>query len=319
VQPENTRQGAAPPWPDGIKAVAVVVTHNRANLLGQCLEALERQTTPVYVVVVDNASVDDTASVLSKAAQAWRGRLQVIRSAVNLGGAGGFALGMEFALRFNPRWLWLMDDDSRPQTDALGKLLEAEDRARKLADGRALGFLASQVLWRDQTLHRMNEPGRLGRAAGYARAPGLEEVDYASFVSVLVRTEAVRTCGLPIADFFLGSDDVEFTWRLTRHGLPGFYVHDSRVYHLTAANAGMNIWKMPVTPDNVEQWTVKARNLVAVNRRRPWGWLREPVRALLLRIVWAVQGMDPALRRRLCEAVREGLRWQYEPLIRYPD
>jgi hypothetical protein len=300
----------------GASVVAVVVTYNRRTLLARCIAALRAQEGGLErILVLDNASTDGTGAMLEAAAREPGIPLDVLRSSRNLGGAGGFAEGMAAAFAAGANWLWLMDDDSEPEPAALPQLLEAAARVR--SQGRAtIGFLASLVLWRDGTRHRMNAPGRVSRRALAPAPEGLVAVDYASFVSILVSREAVVACGLPIAEFFIGSDDVEYTWRLTKAGFVGYEVSASRVRHLTVRNAGMTLWDLQVTSADVETWAIKIRNLVAVNRRRPFGRLREVLRLVLLDLVWRQRGMDPRLRRRLVKAAREGLTWKYERLIR---
>lgn len=311
------------------RVVAVVVTYNRRRLLEQCLASICSQTlAPTAVVVVDNGSTDGTSELLAALAFGPGVPVAVLRSSENVGGAGGFALGMERALGHDPEWLWLMDDDAVPEADALERLInvsrvlgqDAGSPGQGEQDGRCgVGFLASRVLWTDGSAHVMNAPGRLAGGRDRPALPGVEAVDYASFVSVLVRADAVRRCGLPVAEFFLGSDDVEYTWRLTRSGFRGFLVEASRVRHLTARNEGMDVWHLQVGPGDLEKWAIKTRNLVAVNRRRRWGWVREGVRVALLPLVWRLRGMGEKERRRLSQAAREGLFWHYEPLIRFPQ
>jgi len=69
----------------------VVVTFNRADLLGRTLDGLGAQThQPDAVIVVDNASTDHTREVLD----AYSGlKLQRIHLDTNTGGAGGFRAG----------------------------------------------------------------------------------------------------------------------------------------------------------------------------------------------------------------------------------
>ena len=94
---------------------AVVVTHRRPDELAKSLDALTAQTrTPDHLVVVDN---DDDERVRDLVAG------QPIPSTYlgsrrNLGGAGGFALGMLHALAQGADWLWLADDDGRPQDES---------------------------------------------------------------------------------------------------------------------------------------------------------------------------------------------------------
>jgi hypothetical protein len=302
------------------RVVAVVVTHNRQLLLSSCLRALRQQTIPPEtILVVDNASTDGTASFLAAETEVPGPRLLVHRSEDNLGGAGGFALGVQRGLTLAPAWLWLMDDDSEPEPEALARLLEAAILIESTRWGGAIGFLASRVLWKDGAPHRMNVPGRLSRKPVSVLAPGLEPVDYASFVSLLVSAPAAAACGLPIAEFFIGSDDVEYTLRLTRAGYAGYHVEASRVKHLTRDNTGMKLWRPEVTPGEVDKWALKTRNLVAVNRRRTGGWFRESARMLLLPLVWWWHGVPGPVRHRLVYAGWSGLFWRYEKLIRFAD
>jgi len=215
--------------------VAVVVTYNRLGKLKRCLAALAAQTVPVDVaVVIDNASTDGTAAYL-RAPRDDGLRLKVIRSTRNVGGAGGFAKGMEVAYRAGADWLWLMDDDTIPQPNALDELLAADARL----GGRA-GFLASVPVWTDGRPHPMNAPGALFRnrreqALCYRCLPlGCLPVRNATFVSILFRRGYLRRHGLPVAEFFIWSDDVEYTLRGAGRELQ-VVVPASRVLHDTAA------------------------------------------------------------------------------------
>ncbi|MBP0575803.1 glycosyltransferase, partial [Mycobacterium tuberculosis] len=78
---------------------------------------LDRQTRrPDSIVVVDNASTDETASVLGH----WQGAGRTtITMDHNVGGAGGFYRGMRFAYDQGADWVWMMDDDGVPAATAL--------------------------------------------------------------------------------------------------------------------------------------------------------------------------------------------------------
>ena len=114
----------------GAESVAVVVvTYNRGALLMRMLgglAALERQ--PDAVIVVDNASTDHTQTVLDGARDAHPHLpLEVIRTEQNLGGAGGFHLGMRTAYEQSYDRIWLMDDDVVPAPDCLGVLMAVDE------------------------------------------------------------------------------------------------------------------------------------------------------------------------------------------------
>lgn len=210
------------------RVCAIVVTRDRADLLRRCLQALAGQTRlPEQVVVVDNASADRTREMVREEFPS----VALVELERNLGGAGGFFHGMAWAHERGYDWLWLMDDDTFAQEDALEHLLAGAGRA---PSGRPL-LLASTVLWKDGRLHPMNLglprwrwPAELAQAAAHR----LLLMRYVTFVSVAVHREAIDRFGLPLPHYFIWGDDVEFTARVLRDE-PGFLVPDSRVYHWT--------------------------------------------------------------------------------------
>lgn len=208
---------------------AVVVTHNRLSLLRQCLAALAVQTRRLdEVLVIDNASIDGTAPAVA-AGFPWV-RLQVLPT--NEGGAGGFHEGLRSAHAAGAEWVWLMDDDTIAQPEALARLLAAPSR---LPDEDRPVLLASRAVWDDGHLHPMNAPGfeRDDVAcvvAGCER--GLMPLRTATFVSLLVHRGAVDRHGLPLKHYFIWSDDIEYTARILRHER-GYLVPTSIVHHRT--------------------------------------------------------------------------------------
>jgi GT2 family glycosyltransferase len=151
----------------------------------------------------------------------------------NTGGAGGFAAGLDRAVsRHDPDLVWLLDDDTVPEPDALAVLLSA----RAAYGSPAPGLVASRAVWTDGRDHPMNTPRRrpwlrLAERVAAERV-GCVAIRSASFVSALVDADLVRARGLPLADYFLWNDDFEFSTRLLRDR-PGLYCPDSVVVHKT--------------------------------------------------------------------------------------
>jgi GT2 family glycosyltransferase len=212
------------------RVTAVVVTHARRDLLRVCLQALRTQTrAPDGVLVVDNASVDGTATMLREEFP----DVDVLRLDPNVGGAGGFRAGLGAAARAS-EWIWLMDDDTIAHHDALERLLAAR---AQVPPGPEPWILGSRVEWSDGCPHPTNLPmfarrdiGALASAAERRMLP----LRATSFVSTLVRSEAVEHYGLPEQAFFFQVDDIDYTARILRHER-GFLVCDSVVEHRTPA------------------------------------------------------------------------------------
>ncbi len=211
---------------------AVVVTRDRLRLLEECLAAVEGQTRPVdRLVVVDNASADGTPGFVSHQYP----DADLIRLERNEGGAGGFHEGLRHAAAGGWDWIWLMDDDTVPRPDALERLLEVPGRLDGGAPAPAL--LASKVVWTDGHVHPMNPP-RLDMTDIDAVVRGFEAgavpLRFCTFPSLLVRGDVPARHGLPRKEFFIWSDDIDFTARVLREER-GYFVPDSVAVHKTAS------------------------------------------------------------------------------------
>lgn len=208
---------------------AVVVTYNRKELLRECLEAVTGQTrAPDTVLIVDNASTDGTPDMV----RADFGSAELLELATNEGSSGGFHEGMKAAAARGFDWLWVMDDDTIPNPDALEILLDARTTLNGLGDP---ALLASKVLWTDGAMHPMNWPGLdLQDVDGFVDAveQRVVKIRANTFPSLLVKREAVEKYGPPRKGFFIWADDIDFTQRILRYE-PGYMIPQSVAIHKT--------------------------------------------------------------------------------------
>lgn len=296
-----------------MRVAAVVVTYNRSELLQKTLAALEAQSyAPARVLVIDNASTDDTQKVLR--ARENRVPLEVYRLAKNGGGAGGFYFGMKTAYEDGYDAFWVMDDDTLPRPDALLELVSKLQAASEFRGGAMPSYAASMVLWTDGNACQMNYPtARWEWPQNLAAHTPWIDLDCTSFVSCLVTREAVTECGLPHPEFFIWFDDAEYTYRLAKWR-SGIFVPDSIADHLTPENRAV-FWG-EVTEKNFWKYAHGARNQVstAIMLRKP--------RILSDLVFGLLQGLRHCdapllLRIRLVWAAISGL-WHL-PEVRWPD
>ena len=207
------------------RVAAVVVTYNRLELLKKCVASLQEQTAPCDVLIVDNASTDETSQWLKlQTSIAFR------NTGSNLGGAGGFNYGMRWAVEAGYDYVWVMDDDTLPKTNALERLLDADE----ILKGN-YGWLSSVALWTDGSECRMNRQKLKKNNCEYGSLlkDGLVQAEQATFVSLFLPAEKICRFGLPIKEFFLWGDDIEYTRRIAVRGnMKGYVVENGYMGYL---------------------------------------------------------------------------------------
>ncbi|AFM19659.1 putative glycosyltransferase [Mycolicibacterium chubuense NBB4] len=198
--------------------VAVVVTHRRPDELAKSLGALTSQSRlPDHLIVVDNDHDDRVRDLVAgqPIPTTYLGSLR------NLGGAGGFALGMLHALSLGADWVWLADDDGRPQdAEVLATLLACAERYGlaevspmicDLDDPERLAFpLRRGLVWRR----------RVSELRTDARLPDLMPGIAHLFNGALFRASTLEATGVPDLRLFFRGDETEVHRRLLRTGLP---------------------------------------------------------------------------------------------------
>ena len=229
------------------KVIAVVVTYNRLDLLKEGVQALLAQTAPCDILIVDNASTDETP-VWAESFSKTHPNVHYENTGANLGGAGGFNYGMRRGVEMGYDYVWIMDDDAIAAPDALEELLNSSLQLEKKDADCPYGFLSSVVYWTDGALCAMNRPRT---KTHYLLLEDVEEalakeelipIETATFVSLLIPSKTILKIGLPIKEFFIWSDDVEYTVRITiRNQMPSFIVPKSKIIHKTKNNAGSDI------------------------------------------------------------------------------
>ncbi|EHR48674.1 MULTISPECIES: galactofuranosyltransferase GlfT1 [Saccharomonospora] len=193
---------------------AVVVTRHRRELLAESLKLLAAQTRPVdHLVVVDNGPDEQPVRDVVADCPLPSTYLPSYR---NLGGAGGFALGMLHALALGAEWVWLADDDGRPADEYVLAVLLEEARRRGLAE-------VSPVVTSIEDPQQLAFPLRRGltwkRSAaelGTDFLPGIASL----MNGALFRASTLEVTGVPDLRLFFRGDEVEMHRRLVRSGLP---------------------------------------------------------------------------------------------------
>lgn len=261
------------------RIAAVVVTYNRKALLLECLDCLQKQYLPneqqepfsLDILIIDNASTDGTnAAIMSLSASSNAPTLDQPRTSLNypvhyyntkanLGGAGGFNYGMRKAVEEGYDYVWVMDDDCMPHEDTLLGFLNASTKLKG-----DYGYLSSVCRWTDGSICTMNTQRHPLTKNITDFSPELQRATLASFVSLFVPARIIKELGLPIKDFFIWSDDWEFTRRISRK-YPCYVVGTSVVTHKSKSNGVGNI--ALDSEEKISRYKLAYRNDVVFYRR----------------------------------------------------
>lgn len=251
-----------------VRLAAVVVTYNRLSQLRPTVERLMAEPCD-RLIIIDNGSTDGTRDWLRSIESE---RVRVIMAPGNLGGAGGFELGLRKAVELDdPDWVVIMDDDARPQPGCFSVFLEqdmtqwdAVSAAVYQRDGEICEMNRPTInpFWHIPTFLRTAVKSVLGRSRGGFHIPDEayrsepQEIDATSFVGLFLPRGTIEQAGYPDGSLFIYGDDVLYTLGLRKAGMRiGFvpelqFEHDfDRIYNGDACLYNP-IWKAYYTARN---------------------------------------------------------------------
>ena len=286
--------------------VAVIVTYNRKDLLNCCIDhVLSQEKAQCDIIVIDNASTDGTGDFIEMAYGNLSG-LIYINTGANLGCTGGFQVGVREAVNRGYSYVWMMDDDTLPESRALENLMVAD---RELCGD--WGFLVSAAYWTDGSICMMNRPKttifRHVKEKTYHKH--LEKVVMGTFVSLFIRADVIKNVGLPIGEYFIWTDDYEYTGRISEK-YSSYMVPDSRVIHAMKEHRRANFAKDDAA--RLGRYRYLYRNDVHCYRRYGLqGWCYIILKDLytVLNILLHSDGHKLEKIKVVWQGVREGLRF----------
>lgn len=191
----------------------VIVTYNRLAFLKECISGVLQQThSSDKIIIVNNGSTDETESYLTTLSH--QTQIEIVNQE-NLGGAGGFHMGIKKAYERGYEWIWVMDDDVEPFKDCLENLLKYKDLSKCLHPLRIFSDNNEVFLWEHYFDHRTCMP-----ILHYNIS--LENKDYcyvntACFEGMLIHRDIVEKIGFPKQEYFIAGDDTEYGFLANLH------------------------------------------------------------------------------------------------------
>jgi GT2 family glycosyltransferase len=239
----------APPWPyircvpaPAPSLLILIVSWNTRDLLRDCLRSLQPTTPEWDVLVVDNASTDDSVAMVRREFPSVR----LIENAVN----SGYARANNQGLRASTApYALLLNSDTRATAraiDGLVAFMDAHPEAGAVsprllrADGSAQPFAFGGDPTLPYLLRRSALRVMTGRYLHDWATERTQPVDWVSGACLLVRRTAIEQVGLLDEDFFMYFEDNDWCLRLRRAGWKNYYHPAQAIVHLGGQSLARN-------------------------------------------------------------------------------
>lgn len=206
---------------------AVIVSRNGSDWIGKALESLQRSTFPVRVVVVDNASTDDTVKTIRE----FYNEVELLCMPTNLGFAAANNHGIRYSLLQGADYILLLNQDAKVEPrmiDSLVTLLEAHPDCGIISplhldyQGNGIDQLFFQHIREDMSLVS---------DAFFWQLQDLYEVQFVNAAVWLVSQRVFRKVGGFDPLFFMYGEDQDYCRRVLYHGFKIAFSPKAKAYH----------------------------------------------------------------------------------------
>ncbi len=216
------------------KISVVVPNLNGSEDLAKCLDSLLHQSVKANIVVVDNASTDDSLKILETY------DVELIKNDRNYGFAGGVNQGIKRAMSRGDKYVALFNNDAVADKNWLKKLVECLDK-----NPRA-GIVTSKII--GSSGEYLDSTGDFYTTWGLPFPRGRRETDLnkyddyrrvfaASGGASLYRISMLEKIGLFDEDFFAYYEDVDISFRARLAGWEIYYEPKAVAYHHISATS----------------------------------------------------------------------------------
>ncbi len=252
------------------RVIVVIVTYNGAAWIGQCLTSIMEGRRVPSIIVVDNASTDETKQIVRHGFP----QVTLIENESNLGFGQANNAGIREAMRAKADFIFLLNQDTTVNEETVVRLLDAFRRAEKRygvicpvhlnGSGTALDFGFASYL----TEHF---PGRDAADLISDGDANIVEVAFVNAAAWMIRSEVFREIGGFAPLFFHYGEDRDFVSRLRFHGLKIGVVAGCTIRHHREAR-DMDVFSWPASKMKRYYYTGWLSRACDLSRNFPAGW-----------------------------------------------
>lgn len=296
---------------------SIVVTYNRKELLLRNIRSLLIQTKEHDILIIDNHSTDGTKEFLYDEGILDCSNVHYVDTGKNIGGAGGFSFGLEYAYKLGYQWFMLMDDDGYcMENDVIEKLYAVGEKSEE-----PIVLNACVVKNTNQELTFQLDHCKDINVIKKKCEDGLYWGDINPFNTTFVPRMVVEKIGFPRKEFFIYGDEFEYLTRIKTNGYKVATVIDAIYYHpvnskpqiVNIYGSQLEVYDMPIWKNycSVRNKTYTLR-LYGMNNRSTLSWAKKQILE-----AWYCSG--PRLKREyyIILALMDGLRGNFDRQIMF--
>lgn len=237
------------------KVSIVILNWNGKESTLECLESLQKLKKDLYtlaIIVVDNASSDDSVNAISKQFP----KIKLIENKENLGFSGGNNVGIEYALQEGSDYVMVLNNDTTVKKNLLLELLDTysqqenagivspkiyfspgrefhKERYKKEDLGRVIWYAGGQMDWNNVIgSHRGVDE------VDHGQFDSQTTIDYSSGCCMFIKREVLEKVGLFDNRYYLYYEDADLSERVKRSGYSILFAPQAIVWHKNADSAG---------------------------------------------------------------------------------
>lgn len=240
-----------------VKVFTVVLNWNGFKDTKECLASLAKVEINDHIsheiIVVDNASTDDSIEQLKKLPF----KFELLQTKHNLGFAGGNNFGIRHALHNGADYIFVLNNDTEVDPKVITELLETATKGKKIGlVSPKIYFAKGFEFHKDR--YKNSERGKVIWYAGgdidwnnvYGSNHGVDEVDSGKFNEVMetdfatgaamfITAKAIRKVGSFDERFYLYLEDTDLSMRMKKKKWKVIYTPSSVVWHKVSQSSGI--------------------------------------------------------------------------------
>mgnify|MGYP001563305766 FL=1 len=213
------------------KVFIIILNWNGLQDTLECLESVYKlEYSNFEVVVVDNGSSDDSVKVIRNAYP----QVTLIENDKNLGFTGGNNIAMRYAMRHGCDYMWLLNNDTIVESDALCKIITAAEKSLDIGlvspviyyydKPDKIQFCGCYIDWKDLSISSVSDIVILDQVC--------KERQISLWgTALLIKRCIIEQVGYLNEKYFAYYEDYEYSTRVANADYRNIVQREAKVYH----------------------------------------------------------------------------------------